>query len=54
MFRKFLIALSLANLCFYNVICILCYQRTFYVKYLPTANSYLALIINELLVAALR
>lgn len=53
MLRKFLIALSLTNLGFYNVICILCYQRTFYVKYLPTANSYLALIINELLVAAL-
>lgn len=53
MLKKFLIALSLTNLCFYNVICILCYQRTFYVKYLPTANSYLALIINELLVASL-
>ncbi|NLY75100.1 MAG: sulfatase-like hydrolase/transferase [Firmicutes bacterium] len=53
MLKKFLIALSFTNLCFYNVFCILCYQRTFYVRYLPTANSYLALIINELLVASL-
>lgn len=53
MLKKFLIALSFTNLCFYNVIFILCYQKTFYVKYLPTANSYLALIINELLVASL-
>lgn len=53
MLIKFLIALSFTNLCFYNVIQAFFYKNFFYVRYLPNANSYLALIINELLIAAL-
>lgn len=52
MLKKFLIALSLSNLCLYNIICILFYQRTFYVKNLPTAYSYLAFIFTELILAS--
>lgn len=53
MLKKFLIALSLTNLCFYNVINAFFYKNFFYVRHLPSVKSYLALIINELLIAAL-
>jgi len=53
MLKRFFIALSLTNLCFYNVIFSFFYKSFFYVRYLPTANSYLALIINELVIASL-
>lgn len=51
MLIKFLIALSFTNLCFYNIIFTLFYKKLFFVKHLPTANSYLALILSELLIA---
>ncbi len=51
MLRKIVIALSLANLCFYNVIFTLFYKKSFYVRYLPTTNSYLALIFSEIILA---
>ena len=53
MLRKFIITLSLTNLCFYNVIFTIFYKELFFVKQIPTANSSLALIINELVVATL-
>lgn len=51
MLKRFLITLSFTNLCFYNIIFTLFYKKLFYVKHLPTANSYLALIVSELLIA---
>lgn len=51
--KEFLIALSLANLCFYNIILAFFYKNQFYLKIIPGTNQFLALILSELLIAAL-
>lgn len=49
MFRDFLISLSFANICLSNIWLRFFYRSKLYMKYFPTANSFLALIINEIL-----
>ncbi len=49
MLKRFILALSFANLCFYNVMFTIFYKKFFYIKSFPTTNSYLALIISEIL-----
>ncbi len=49
MLRDFLISLSFANICLSNIWLRFFYRSKFNMKYFPTANSFLALIINEIL-----
>ena len=49
MLRDFLFSLSFANICLSSIWLRFFYRSKLYMKYLPTANSFLALIINELL-----
>lgn len=51
--KEFLIALSLSNLCFYNVILAFFYKNKFYLKVIPGTNQLLALILSELLIATI-
>jgi hypothetical protein len=51
--KEYLIALSLTNLCFYNIILSFFYKNKFYLKILPGTNQLLALILSELLIATL-
>lgn len=51
MLKEYLIALSLTNLCFYNIILTFFYKSKFYQKVLPGTNQLLALILSELLIA---
>lgn len=53
MWKKFIIALSLANICFYNIALRFFYKNKFYIKDLPGAKEYLAFILGELLIAGL-
>lgn len=53
MLKEYLIALSLTNLCFYNIILAFFYKNKFYLKILPGTNQLLALILSELLIASL-
>lgn len=53
MLREYLIALSLTNLCFYNIVLAFFYKNKFYLKDLPGTNQLLALILSELLIATL-
>ncbi|HEY8463341.1 MAG TPA: sulfatase-like hydrolase/transferase, partial [Bacillota bacterium] len=49
MLRDFLFSLSFANICLSSIWLRFFYRSKLYMRYLPTANSFLALIINELL-----
>lgn len=49
MFRDLLISFSFANICLCDIWLRFFYRSKFNMKYYPTANSFLALIINELL-----
>ncbi len=49
MFRDILISLSFANICLGNIWLRFFYRSKFCMKYFPTANSFLALILNEVL-----
>lgn len=49
MLRDFLFSLSFANICLSSIWLRFFYRSKLYMRYLPTTNSYLALIINELL-----
>lgn len=51
--KEFLIALSLSNLCFYNIILAFFYKNKFYLKQLPGTNQLLALVLSELLIASI-
>lgn len=51
MLKEYIIALSLTNLCFYNIILSFFYKNKFYLKILPGTNQLLALILSELLIA---
>ena len=53
MLREYIIALSLANLCFYNIILAFFYKNKFYLRDWPGINQLLALILSELLIATL-
>ena len=53
MLKEFLIALSLSNLCFYNIILAFFYKNKFYLKDIPGANQLLALILSEFLIASI-
>ncbi|NLW45718.1 MAG: sulfatase-like hydrolase/transferase [Firmicutes bacterium] len=53
MVKELILAFSLANLCYYNVILRFFYQNKFYLKDLPGAKHFLALIIGELLITVL-
>ena len=53
MFKKYIIALSLTNLCFYNIILAFFYKNKFHLINLPGTNQLLALIFSELLIATL-
>ncbi len=52
MLKEFIIALSLTNLCFYNIILRFFYKNKFYIKDIPGAKEYVSLILAELLVTA--
>ncbi|NLY75432.1 MAG: LTA synthase family protein [Firmicutes bacterium] len=49
MLHDFLFSLSFANICLSSIWLRFFYRSKLYMKYFPTANSFLALIINELL-----
>lgn len=53
MLKEFIIAFSLSNLCFYNIILRFFYKNKFYIKDIPGAKEYIALILAELLITAL-
>lgn len=51
MLKEYIIALSLTNLCFYNIILTFFYKNKFYLKDFPGTNQLIALILSELLIA---
>lgn len=53
MLKELILAFSLANLCYYNVILRFFYLNKFYLKDLPGAKHFLALILGELLITVL-